>query len=227
LSFDPPIKAAIFDCDGTLLNNMGIHRKIIAKLCQEFHLPHPISFIMNMKKFGFSKAAIIRYQKRFGELELKIAPKIFPRVNKVLNYLPQLGVTLGIVTNRSVLPCYFDILDQSGLDLQPFAFFINYHPPLFDGIRCRRDLRFHPVRYTKPDPRCLSPVIDDFRQLPGFPQSILVVGDALQWDYELARRCGFSFIGVLSGLTAKKEWLKVLPPERILNHAGELLKEIL
>jgi len=59
--------------------------------------------------------------------------------------------------------------------------------------------------YHKPDSEVFIPTLVKLKKLKINPENIIYVGDAIR-DYEAAKKARFNFIGVLSGLTSKKEF---------------------
>lgn len=221
-----PLKAILFDCDGTLLNNIPLHRELHTVVSRNFGLKKPVFFYKQLEKLGFKTADILRYVAELNRLEAEKLPATFGNLTLLLAGLKVRGIKLGIVTNRPLLDHYFTILARAGLPLSLWDFFVNYHPRIFDGLPMLRSMNCYPVRYQKPDRRFLQPIIGELEKLANFPKSVLMVGDSVSWDWRLAKRFGFSCVGVLSGVDDKAAWLKVIPETRIFENVGELLRVI-
>lgn len=71
---------------------------------------------------------------------------------------------------------------------------------LFDYIQTEEDTKFH-----KPDPKVFEPALNWLARNTISPQEVLYVGDHLR-DMQAAKRAGFHFIGVTTGLTSMKEF---------------------
>lgn len=205
------IRAVLFDCDGTLVDDLKVHRKLWPKVFKEFGLGKfnvdaSRSVGKFLKKSGLSDEEIRKFWKRFNGLEFGKAPEIFRNANKLLEVLKQKGILTAIVTNRPTTLNYLNFLVQAGLYINLVDFFVNYDvaPPL---------VKLHPNHFSvscgKPKPEILKPIIKILKRLPEFPKSVLMVGDS-GVDLEFANRCDFPFVGVLTGLiNSVKTWKKL------------------
>ncbi len=225
---DPPIRAVLFDCDGTLLDNISLHRKINHRLTLEFGFAGPIYYFSchptrALSKAGLSKKQILDFWQKFKEQELAEGVKVCPDTNELLMKLHARGVITAVVTNRHLSVGFFELLTAARLNLSYVDFFINYQHRIVDDLTVQRPMNCFLVRYGKPDKRFLGPIIDRLRPLPDFPGSVLVVGDSVKLDYTLAKRMNFQFIGVESGADTRENFLKVIDGKFIIKNVGELI----
>lgn len=221
----PQIRAVLFDCDGTLIDNVAIHGQIWPQIFTEFKLgDYEAGKIPSISKYikisNLSDAEIRRCMERFHSLELAAAPKMFSRSNEVLKFLKQRGIVIAIVTNRPTAKSYFRLLAQAGLEHQLVDYFVNYDilPPL---VRLRKN-QFS-VSFGKPDPRIINPLGKILKKLDDFPHSVLIVGDS-RADLGLAQRSDFQFVGVLSGLIKSAVKWKKLGAKIVIREVSGLMK---
>lgn len=218
------IQAVLFDCDGTLIKSLFIHRKLYVKLAKELNLGFssfsgkPACSVL--RNAGFSQNKIRNYLRRFGKLELNSKISLFPGINELLEYLKEKKILRGIVTNRSTNPEYFQLLRNISLNTKLINFYLNCD--IFPH-RTKAPKNHFFSSFCKPDRRMIFPLLNKLTLLEGFPGSVVMVGD--HWvDFEFARRCGFQFVAVLSGNTkSRSEWFAVGHQGLILKETGKLL----
>ena len=222
-----PIKTVLFDCDGTILDSYKVHKKINRQISKEFGFKKPLIFAgqpasVVLKNLGFSVFKIKNFLKRFGELELEAKLKIFPAVNALLESLKERKILTAIVTNRPTTKEYFQLLESANLKSELLDFYVNCD--IFPH-RLKTPKNHFSGKYPKPDARIISPINKNLKKLDIFPESILMVGDHLV-DFQLAKFCGFQFIGVLSGVTKTlSDWYSQCQSyQRVLPTVDSLLR---
>lgn len=203
-----PVEAVLFDCDGTLVDDLEVHHKLWPIVFKEFGLGRfdtkaGKSVGRFLKHSDLSNVEIRKFWKRFNGMEFDLKPRIFSGANELLRILKKKGVLIAIVTNRPTAHNYLRFLIQAGLDINLVDYFVNHDivPPLIKLL----PNQFSAVS-NKPKPEILKQIIKILKKLSGFPKSVLMVGDS--WaDLHLARNCGFQFAGVLSGpVRSVKKW---------------------
>jgi phosphoglycolate phosphatase-like HAD superfamily hydrolase len=228
---EPPIRAVLFDCDGTLIDNIQLHYQLNLRITREFGMAGPVFWFPDhpthvFLKLGWPEEKIRKFWRRFYEEELRSRPRIFPGVNELLIRLKERGILTAIVTNRHFHDGFFPLLANSGLYSSYVDFFVNYHHPTVARQIGLRSMNVLLANYPKPDVRFLDPIINWLKNLPDFPRSVLMVGDSLKIDYGLAKNCGFQFIGVATGYENRHDFLKVVDEKFIIKNVGELINMI-
>ena len=195
-----PIEAVLFDCDGTLVDDLDVHARLWPAIFQEFNIggfdtKAGLSVGKYLKEKGFSSDKIRKFWKRFSGMEFDLEPKIFSGVNELLRILKQKGILIAIVTNRPTTRNYLQFLVQAGLDIELVDFFVN-HDFIPSLIKLRPNQFSAPI--GKPHLEFLRPIIKILKNIEKFPRSVLTVGDS--WaDLGLAKNLSSQFAGVLSG----------------------------
>lgn len=205
------IKAVVFDVDGVLLDTNEIHKKLknfFRKVFSIVGVPVGVNkdeasgnlrgkdIISVLKNAGWEDWKIEFYVKIWTWLELRHKPKVFKGVNQVIQSCKYQGKVIGLLTNRGMDAAVKPIL-QSGLDWRKFDFFVTYEA-ISKGSRVSKLPNHFFAEFSKPDHRAIDVANHIIERLPGYPASVLYIGDNLI-DYYFARDNGFNFIGVLSG----------------------------
>jgi len=203
----PPIKAVIFDLDGTLVNfklDYMTVRAEVKRLLTSYGFP-PSIFSINESVFEMLKKMEI-FMRNSGKNEreiedirrevLEIADKYELEAARntspisggieVLNQLKKMGLKIGLFTiNGSKATSHI---------LRSFRL-----KRFFDAIVTRED-----VGKVKPDAMHLEAVLN---KLGVKPENTLVVGDSIV-DMESARTLGAFAVGVITGLSSPEELIK-------------------
>ena len=208
----PFLRAVVFDLDGTLLNcpyDFAAMRAAVAQVVQRYGLPEALlSGTGLLEGIGLGEAALsgeegrrfrLEAENEVLRLEREGARHSFPLdgAAKVLNWLHERGLRVGIITRNSgeiVRP----ILQRAGFR--------------FDALLARED-----VARVKPHPDHL---LDMLRLLEIRPESALMAGDHI-WDMACAKSAGVSNVGLATG-TSTKEALLQAGAEAVLGWISEL-----
>ncbi|MEK9186074.1 MAG: HAD family hydrolase [Patescibacteria group bacterium] len=224
-----PIRCVLFDCDGTLIDNIPLHRKINSRLVKKTGITdgtgwfpdHPTHVFLDL---GWSKEKILTFWKSFYDQEALANPRAVSGAEELLEHLRTKKIGSVVVTNRHYHTGFSELLKSAGLDITNIDLLINYFHPVtaIQGAGVR-PLNFLLAKYPKPDPRILDSVDFFLKKLPDYPESVLMVGDSAKIDYGLAKNCGFQFIGVESGSDTREDLLKVVHGQFIIKNVGELI----
>ena len=224
----PNPAAVIFDLDGTLLDSRQAHseaRKLLAKFYSIFgfnlddgHLPFSRDFLTWLQNAGLSQFQIDLYFRLWNLIEWWQRPQIFQRINDLINDLKQRDIVVGILTNRSAYSANNAIL-RSGLDWQKFNFIAvsKYEKGSKVVNEKKKFANQHFCDFSKPDPRAADSIRHFLKVLPGYPRSVLYIGDNLL-DYYFAADNKFSFAGVLSGDTTDIEVWEKAGVENVIDN---------
>lgn len=209
------IKAIIFDFDGTLvkMSDRAYYNHIATAVKLGLRLPNKKKFF---KHFGkpwnkvikslWPEASIYRFKKVHFKLHYENVkkfhgPKPINGLRKTLSRLKRKGYRLFIISSR----------DKKSLARNIVRLKIDSYIDLYHAMEHSR--------HHKPDPRVFKPV---YRKTKLKNHELLYVGD-LPSDYDAAKRANILFIGVTSGLTKKKQFLKAgLKKFFILKSINEL-----
>jgi HAD superfamily hydrolase (TIGR01549 family) len=203
----------IFDLDGTLID---AYPAIIR------------SFNYTMRKLGYpaQKSKVIRRAVGWGDQNL-LSPfvkpehlrkalriyrlhhktalikgsRLFPRVNKLLDYLKNKGYKLAVASNR---PTRFSVILIKHLKLKKY----------FEYVLCADKLK-----HIKPHPQILNKIIRSFRLKPA---QTIYVGD-MTIDAQTGRRARVKAILVSTGSSTRNE-IERERPYRIITRIAGLFK---
>ncbi|EAY03352.1 haloacid dehalogenase-like hydrolase family protein [Trichomonas vaginalis G3] len=165
-----PIKAAVFDCDGVLLDTIPIYRKVNSIIIGEeypdwlFNLNNgrtdieSCRNIINHYKLNLTPEEMVKL--RFQYLD-KMFPEcsLVPGVERIVKTLKQIGLKLGIAT--SSLRHDYENKIQNHRDFEKY----------FDYILCGDE-----VSHAKPDPEIFQKAAAHICDFP--PENVLVFEDA-------------------------------------------------
>lgn len=207
----PPIKALVFDFDGTLaeLNiDFGLMRERVLELARRmgYAAPPPQGYLLEQVAAidqalgnGFSRAAARLIQD--VEVEAAGRGRLFPFTLTLLERCRALGLGPAVIT-RNCGPAVRALL------------------PGADQL-CAAFLPREAVARVKPHP---GHVLDALARLGQPPEHAAMVGDH-PTDMEAARAAGCLAVGVASGRVGQAE-LKKAGAELTLPHAGSLLEAL-
>ncbi|MDP3947510.1 MAG: HAD hydrolase-like protein [bacterium] len=231
-------EAVLFDFDGTLADSEGIHALIRQVVCKAMGLD-PQKFHTGGKALdeyfatiGLGRDEVALYRKLWQLRETDYVLRAFPDANIVLEMLAWRGVRLGIVTNREATPYLVNAVVASGLNCDRILFLVAHHKNpfwartrIFFAKGIMLPCPVIPSPHPKPDPRFIDPVRHKLIGLPGYPRSVLVVGDTLV-DLEFAKKNGFTFAATLQGALKDRAIWEAHEADIILPRLCDLLKYI-
>ena len=211
-----PIKAILFDLDGTLLDTApDLSFALNQLLLEEGKSELPIEKIrtvvsdganaMVSMAFGTSREDPEHHPLFLRLLDLysqNIAryTQPFPGIEALLATIDQLGMKWGIVTNKPkayTLP----LLEQMSFD------------PHFESVVCPDD-----VSKGKPDP---EPMFLACQQIGCFPEEAIYVGDHVR-DIEAGRNAGMQTVAALYGYIEKADKPESWNADFYIEHPDEL-----
>lgn len=210
-----PIKAVLFDLDGTIADTLPLIKKTYAKVFEEMNIPWGNDDVMKMiglplREIGGIMAGIGKeeeffnnYQKQYRELHHNYI-KVFPGTREMLINLQEKGLPLGIVTSKSKVGAD---LTLSSINLAKY----------FAAVVTVDDTLKH-----KPDP---EPVLLGAEKLGVKPDQAVFVGDS-PYDIVAGNRAGVTTIAVSWGM-ASLEDLKEHSPGYLVTTREELLELII
>jgi len=226
------IKAVLFDCDGTILDNKKIQHRLYRQMINKFRLKghqelNGGNIVIWLKSLGWSIQKIKQFLRHLVDSELRANVKIFRGTNEVLIYLKERGILTSIVTNRSTCLEYFQILESARLDTRLIDLYLNCDPlpPRFDHRKKPPQNHFSTL-YPKPNVKFITPILTKLEILNGFPKSVLMIGDHMV-DFQLAQKLGFCFVGVLSGAIKRNcEWRNIGHKGLVIQNVSELINNL-
>lgn len=178
-----PYKAVIFDIDGTMLdtarmNILPLQTMLKRELGKEYTYQELEPYVaysgtVILDKLGIPKSENARVLSDWIQLiqESGIISTPYDGIEKVLSFLKQHGVLLGIVSSKEIKQYHFDIA-QKGMDVY------------FDAVVLADDTEKH-----KPHP---DPMLECLRRLQVKAEDVLYVGDT-DADAICAKVCGCDF----------------------------------
>lgn len=211
-----PIRAVMFDLDGTLLDTAPDFVVVVNQLLAEQNRPSLADDIIRAGVSNGSKALIKLafaidesdtnfepLRQRLLELYLEhncVFTKPFPGINDLIRTLAQNNIAWGIATNK---PAAYTLPLMADLNMQP--------PPA--SIICPD----HVLR-TKPDP---EPLFLASKQLGCTPEEIIYIGDHKR-DIDCGKSAGSITIGVTYGYLEKDENPTHWGADYYVGHADEI-----
>lgn len=137
--------------------------------------------------------------------EAQMRPRLFWDTNLVLETLAAKGIMTAIATNRPANKHFVELIREAKLNTRWLSFVLAYDAwpllarfKLFMAQGVMLPCPVVPSRHPKPDLRFIHPVRHKLEALPGYPRSVLFVGDTLV-DLEFAKQNGFTFAATLQG----------------------------
>ena len=215
-----------FDLDGTILNSVQESLKRVIKVAESCSLPIESNIeekiISGWKKslgkqdFMFSiwpqeaPDKLQVFMKAWEEMDSSESYEIFPNTKEALEKLCKYFY-LGILTNRHLPSAFFQIRKNSLM-------------PLFDFI-----VTPNWTKTKKPDPKMMIPVFEKCKQAGISEQNIILIGDTLEGDWQLAKNCGLEFYAVLAGgIHTREEFLVAgIPENHIIGSVANLPNKLL
>jgi phosphoglycolate phosphatase len=212
-----PIRFAVFDCDGTLVDSQFVIARTMNLMFDEFGLPAmertEIRKIIGLHLPEAIKALIVEAPRHVSFEQMAEAYKahffkiresgdfhepIFDHVVDVLHALAEDGVTIGMATGKSRRGAEY-VLERHGLK------------HLFASIKTSDD------GPGKPHPRILE---DAMAQMNAAPEETVVIGDT-SFDIRLAKNAGAGAIGVKWGYHTPEE-LEAAGADRLIGSFAEV-----
>lgn len=207
-----PIKFAVFDCDGTLVDSQFVIAQTMNLMFADFgiptmereairriiglHLPEAIEVLVGEAPQGASFDDMAEaYKAHFFEIRQSgdFHEPIFDHVTDVLRQLSDAGVTIGMATGKSRRGAEY-VLEKHGLR------------HLFASIKTSDD------GPGKPHPQIL---VDAMTEMKAEPSRTVVIGDT-SFDIELAKNAGAGAIGVKWGYHGADE-LEAAGADRLIG----------
>lgn len=207
-----PIKFAVFDCDGTLVDSQFVIAQTMNLMFNDFdlpamergdirriiglHLPEAIEVLVGEAPRGSSFDEMAEaYKAHFFQIRQSgdFHEPIFDHVGQVLRQLSDAGVTIGMATGKS----------RRGAD-----YVLEKHElrHLFASIKTSDD------GPGKPHPQIL---VDAMAEIGAEPEQTVVIGDT-SFDIELAKNAGAGAIGVKWGYHGVEE-LEAAGADRLIG----------
>lgn len=210
-----------FDLDGTLLDSIKTGSKRIIDIAQKCNLPveplieekikicweksigkHQLaSFLWNQEPPDKLEAFLALWE----ELDSAERYDIFPGTVETLMQLEK-QFCLSVLTNRHAQSAVAQIKKNG---LLPFFNFI---------------IASDQVGVKKPDPKIMIPVFAKYGQAGISRENIILIGDTIEGDWQLAKAVGLEFFAVLAGgIHAREDFLKTgVPENHIINSITDL-----
>lgn len=228
----------LFDLDGTLLNCIRAHTRLRKMICEmmgldaeRFRSGGRISAEL-FREQGLGESEIRLYRRLWYFGEAQIRPRLFWDANLVLEMLAAQGVMTAIATNRPADVYLVKLMRAANLNARRLLFVLAQgNRPFLARLKLRMAEAFMlpcpvvPSRHPKPDPRFADPVRHLLEALPGYPRSVLMVGDTLV-DLEFAKKNGFTFAATLQGDCRDRAVWEAHGADIILPRLRDLLKHI-
>lgn len=180
-----PLRAVLFDLDGTLIDTAPDFIRIIGLMCQQAGIPVPVDELIRAQVSEGSRAMVsliypelapdspelLKIRQQFLDIyaqNIAVDTCLFPQMDNLLSMLEERGLPWGIVTNK---PRSLSELLLAALNL---------------AERCQVLVCPDDVTRTKPDP---EPMLLAASQLGLPPEQIVYVGDHPR-DIDAGRAAG-------------------------------------
>jgi len=231
-------QAVLFDLDGTLLNCERAHAHLRKTICEMMGLDagnmrsggRVISELF--REHGLGEKEYRLYVRLWHLGEAQVRPRLFWDANLALEMLAARGVMTAIGTNRPANTYLVKLMRAADLNARWLSFVLaqDKRPllarfKLFMAEGVMLPCPVIPSRYPKPDPRFADPVRHKLEGLPGYPRSVLFVGDTLV-DLEFAKANNFTFAATLHGDLKDSAIWEAHGADLILPRLRDLLKHI-
>lgn len=231
-------EAVLFDLDGTLLNCARAHAHLRKTICEVMGLDaerfrsggRVITELFRAEGLGEKERRLYIRLWHLGEAQLR--SRLFWDANLVLEMLSVKGIMTAIATNRPADTYLIKLIRAADLNAARLSFVLGQDTwPLLARLRlfmAQGIMLPCPVivsRHPKPDPRFIDPVRHKLEAIPGYPQSVLYVGDTLV-DLEFAKANNFTFAATLQGYLKDRAVWEEHGADLILPRLRDLLRHI-
>jgi HAD superfamily hydrolase (TIGR01549 family) len=213
------LKAMLLDFDGVVVNSttMGMDNHLRIMKMLKLRLPtrdqlrrywgdgwhNLVAALGRERKWTANQVKL--FKQTYNEVVVENSYPRFRGLAGIYQLLRNEGVLLYIASNRDEASLKYH-LRQVGLSEE-----------LFEGI-----FSLENREPKKPDPAALEIIFKELRQKKIKPQEIVFVGDTVNFDLKMVRRCKppIHFLGVVSGVATKAEFLAAGLEEKFILEAG-------
>ncbi len=211
-----PIRAILFDLDGTLIDQFEAIHRAFARVLSQMGFPKPsyekvkssvggASLSTMTKLIGPKRAQeAVEILRPVFEEEMLIGLKALPGSHEILSFCRQRGVKTAVLTNKHGPHA------RAACDHLHFSEWLAF------------TLGADDTAWKKPDPRL---TVHALEKLGGNTHETLYVGDS-PYDYETATQAGLKSILVATGTHSEAE-LKEIAPNCVYSSLKEVMKEVL
>ena len=211
-----PIRAILFDLDGTLIDQFEAIHRAFARVLTQMGYPKPsyeevkssvggASLSTMTKLIGPERAhEAVEILRPIFEEEMLIGLKALPGSREILSFCRQRGVKAAVLTNKHGPHA------RAACDHLLFSEWLSF------------TLGADDTEWKKPDPRLTMHALE---KLGGDTHDTLYLGDS-PYDYETATQAGLKSILVATGTHSEAE-LKAIAPNCVHSNLKEVMQEVL